>query len=252
VDTIINVTQPDDLDECLTGGLTRRAVLKGIGAGGLVLASAAALGPLSAAAATSPEQMAEQFKQWMINANGPRGTVLGKSSFGGPANRNYSLKGLEPRKFLQHEHQTWGINLGWTDNASAATERKVRRWFFHKRGSGPIRYGDLIALGNGGNPSFIRYSKRTFGINLDWSNSPVYEWQILGGRRGQPVSTGTRVALFNTKSKAGTSVGEPLIYFDRTVGGDIGWPSSTTWWDNPAFRQAAIAAIGLLIKAGAA
>ena len=35
------------------------------------------------------------------------------------------------------------------------------------------------------------------------------------------------LVLFNEKSEGD---GEPLIYFDRTFGGDIGWPSSETVW----------------------
>jgi hypothetical protein len=32
-------------------------------------------------------------------------------------------------------------------------------------------------------------------------------------------------AIYNTKSEGG----EVFMFFDRTVGGDIGWPSSQTW-----------------------
>lgn len=64
------------------------------------------------------------------------------------------------------------------------------------------------------------------GINLNWSDRPVYEWQILGGRQDVAVETQKWVAIVNLKAAGG---GEPLIYFDRTRGGDIGWPSSNTW-----------------------
>jgi hypothetical protein len=78
-------------------------------------------------------------------------------------------------------------------------------------------------LGNGGDPSFIRYKERDFGVNLDWSKTPVFEWKILGGEFGDPVQMQDWIALYNEKEK------DCLIFFDRTVGGDIGWPSSTTW-----------------------
>jgi hypothetical protein len=140
------------------------------------------------------------------------------------------VKNKVARKFLQHEQQTFGINLGWTDDAEPQTERKVARWFFPRRGHDTqgIRYGEIIALGNGEQPSFIRYEHRTVGVNLGWSESPVFEWKILGGKPGELVRTGEWVALFNMRSE---SHGECLIYFDRTVGGDIGWPSSKTWSD---------------------
>ena len=42
-------------------------------------------------------------------------------------------------------------------------------------------------------------------------------------RIGTPVRSGDWLAIYNTTTK------QPLIYFDRTVGGDIGWPNSETW-----------------------
>ena len=83
----------------------------------------------------SVNDMVEKFKQWIINPNNPGQPVLSKSSFGGPADRNYSLQGTEgPKTFLQHEEQRFGINIGWTDKSDRGTEQKVRRWFFAKAG----------------------------------------------------------------------------------------------------------------------
>lgn len=175
------------------------------------------------------EEMAAELRQWYIGVQTGRRRepILPKSGFQGPRKRNYTLKGSKPRKFLQHEKQTFGINLGWTNNASATTARKVARWFFSRKGNNdrPIEYGETIAIGNGGSPSFIRHKKRTIGINLDWSKTPVFEWQIVGGKKGEPVKTGSRVAIYNKKAQ------ECFVYFDRTRGGDIGWPSSRTWQD---------------------
>ena len=197
----------------------------------------------------SVNDMVEKFKQWIINPNNPGQPVLSKSSFGGPADRNYSLQGTEgPKTFLQHEEQRFGINIGWTDKSDRGTEQKVRRWFFAKAGDGPIRYGDVIALGNGQDPSFLKHEHRTVGVDIAYSKTAAPEWKILGGTIGQPVITGQRVAIFNT------SEGEPLIFFDRTAGGDIGWPSSQTWWDQAeklgkeALKEATIEAIKSLLK----
>jgi hypothetical protein len=174
--------------------------------------------------------LAAEFMQWYL-ANGTAGPVLPKATFGERPERSFSVKGSRPRKFLQHENQTFGINLGWTDNASPATEAKVRRWFLDRPGTdtSPIRYGEPVALGNGGKPSFIRYGERTVGINLEWSDTPVFEWKLLGGTVGQPVNAKDPVAIYNTKAGSAGSPGNFLIYFDRTAGGDIGWPDSTTW-----------------------
>ena len=166
----------------------------------------------------------DYLKQWTILTAIPS-TVLSKSSFDGPVERNYNLKNKQVRKFLQHEEQSFGINLGWTDDAEPATAAKVRRWFFKRSGDtqGRLHYGETIALGNGQKPSFIRNAHRTVGIDLEWSETPVYEWKLLGGAVGDEVKTDQWLAIYNVKA------GECLIYFDRTRGGDIGWPSSKTW-----------------------
>lgn len=178
--------------------------------------------------ATSPAsdsvKAAGYLRQWMFDPNHAPHPLYAKSSFNGPASRNTNLKNSLERKFLQWESQSVGINLGWTDDASAATAARVSRWFFTRRDTTrPIRYGDTIAIGNGRSPSYIRHANRTFGIDLDWSNAPRYEWKLLGGKVGQEVRSGHWLAIYNTVTK------QPLIAFDRTVGADIGWPDSETW-----------------------
>ena len=150
-----------------------------------------------------------------------------KPVFDGRADRNYNLKNKRVRKFLQWEEQTFGINLGWTDDAEPATATKVMRWFIARNGHGdrPVRYGETIALGYGIKPSFIRNAHRDVGIDLEWSDTPVFEWKLLGGKHGEEVTTGQWFAIYNTRSR------ECLLHFDRTVGGDIGWPSSRSWGD---------------------
>ncbi len=181
-------------------------------------------GVASAAATSDAKTAAGYLKQWRFDPNHPGHLLYAKSSFDGPARRNTNLKNSMEHRYLQWEHQTFGINLGWTDDASAATAVRVSRWFFTRKDTThPIRYGNTVALGNGQSPSYIRYADRTFGINLDWSSTPRYEWKLLGGKKGQVVRSGDRLAIYNTVTK------QPLIYFDRTVGGDIGWPNSETW-----------------------
>jgi hypothetical protein len=62
----------------------------------------------------------EYLKQWAMGSNARR-ALQPKAEFAGPAERNYNLKNKRLRKFLQYEHQTFGINLGWTDDAEPAT-----------------------------------------------------------------------------------------------------------------------------------
>lgn len=170
-------------------------------------------------------QAASHLKQWMFDPNHARHTLRGKSSFAGPADRNTNLKNSSTRTFLQWEKQFFGINLGWTDDASPQTAERVARWFFTRPNNdeSPLKYGDVFAMGYGIPPSYIRYAERSVGINLDWSTSPKFEWEVLGGPRGTQVRSGDWVALYNRVAK------EPIINFPRDgFGGEIGWPSSTT------------------------
>ena len=207
----------------------------------MVVTQATTLTPKAAGAKTPrpptapfPEAVAEvagSLMQWRILLPGTGAQLRQKPEFGVKSERNFALYGTVPDRYLQHENQTYGINLGWTDNASAATRAKVTRWFVDRPGStdGPVTYGERIALGNGKDPSFIRYADRVVGVNLDWSNKPVYEWRFVGGTPGTPIKDGATVAIYNDEAGSDASPGNFLIYFDRTVGGDLGWPDSKTW-----------------------
>jgi hypothetical protein len=174
--------------------------------------------------------MAEEFKQWSLGMTRPQTPVLPKRQFKELPDRNYSLYGHRPGKYLQHENQTFGINLGWTDDATNATGEKVARWFFVRNGGSdePVKYGEVIAIGNGNDPSFIRHDHRDVGIDLEYSKTPVFEWVLAGGPEGTDVYTHDRIAIYNLKASENSL---PLIYFDRSAGGDIGWPDSKTWTD---------------------
>lgn len=171
-----------------------------------------------------------QYKQWMVGATAPRTPILPKDAFEAVPDRNYNLKNRQAIKFLQHEKQTVGLNIGWTDNATNATGDRVARWFFTRKGDAttPVTYGEDVAIGYGRAPSFLCYESRTAGVNLGWHAAPSYEWKLLGGPVGTTVHTQEWLAIYNTKSEGG----ECLIYFDREVGGDVGWPSSDTWLDD--------------------
>jgi len=173
----------------------------------------------------SDADVLEELKQWKVNRPSKPSRLLPKSGFGGPADRSYTLKNGKVRKFLQHEEQSVGINLGWTDDAEPSTAAKVARWFFARSGASdkPLVYGETLAIGNGGSPSFIRNKKRTAGVDLDWSTTPVFEWKLVGGEPGTTIDPADYLAIYNEKA------GEFLIFFNRTAGGDIGWPSSKTW-----------------------
>ena len=163
------------------------------------------------------DEMVARYKQWSIGGAAADTPVVIKS--------NYNLHNKKTKKYLQYESQSWGINLGWTDDAHQVTADRVKQWRFERSGSaaGPILYGEEVAIYNTRDKKFVHYTHRDVGINLGWSEQPVYEWKLLGSEKGKPVLVGDPIAIYNEKDE------ECLIYFDRTVGGDIGWPSSKTW-----------------------
>jgi hypothetical protein len=177
----------------------------------------------------TPDQVSElvdEYKQWNIGSD-KAGQVLSKARFQDAPDRSYNLKNRVPIKFLQYEEQNWGINLGWTDDASPDTAKRVARWFFTRSGAGngPVTYSETIALANGTGDSWLHYSERPRGINLDWSSRPVFEWQLLGRKAGEPVQRDQYLAIFNKKANLF------FVHFDRDAGGNIGWSDSKSWAD---------------------
>jgi len=141
----------------------------------------------------------------------------------------FNLKNGAQVRYIGWESQRWGVNLGYSSDATANTAHKMARWFFRRRdGSGPtVRYGELVAMGYGTSPSFYKYAHTAIGINLVNTGTPAYEWRLIGtpGTAGQPVKTGQWLAIWNEVEKGF------LIYFDRNMGWDAGWPDSQRWED---------------------
>ncbi|MEH6631787.1 MAG: hypothetical protein V7776_13205 [Halopseudomonas aestusnigri] len=170
------------------------------------------------------------LRQWMFNAN-TTGTVTPSKANSTPI--KHSLKNKARRRFLQYEKQKYGINLGWTDNAAVQTEKDSRGFAATLPNNRKIlRYGDVVALSWGQRKPYLRYKKREWGINLVWAHNPSYEWKVLGGRDRAPVQKGKDwVILFNMAHS------EPMLYFKRDRGANIGWPDSKHWsaWWKPNF-----------------
>jgi hypothetical protein len=172
---------------------------------------------LTAQSSQDVQQLAEYVKQWKIlNLDGSKGDIR-------PGKR-YLLKNSTNRHFLQYKNQGTfgGINLGFSDDAEPSTAAKVVHWEFLNRQRTALKYDEPVALRC--KDGYLRYGSRSVGINLVWSDSPVFEWRLLGGRPGTPVTTSDWFSIFNMHSQPG----EPMIYFQREIGGNIGWPSSKT------------------------
>jgi hypothetical protein len=173
--------------------------------------------------AQSPEEiqrLGTYLAQWRLgNLKGPSSDVR--------KGQRYLLKNTTNRHFLHYKHQGTfgGINLGFTDDAEPSTAAKVVQWELVNRHGTPVKFDEPVALRC--RDDYLRYGQREIGINLHWSDNPVYEWRLLGGKPGTALKTGVPFSIFNMHN----ADGEPLIYFQREIGGNIGWPSSKTLID---------------------
>lgn len=123
--------------------------------------------------------------------------------------KRYELRNKWSESAMIYTKQSRGINMGWGKNTNG-----VR---LTKESGGVIKYGDTIAFGvsNG----YLQYDKRTWGINLKWTNKdrPVYEWIVKGGKDGDPVQLGQPITIHNTKES------DHLFYCIRHSGAWVKW-----------------------------
>lgn len=162
-------------------------------------------------------KMFSPFKQWEISGGkrtSPGNMIYSSSKYDGK--KMFKLGGLANGKqllFSQHS----GIDLGWVKDGAA-------QWTFYKESGVEtvLRFGEPFALRHETSATaYLSYGKRKYGIDLKRVGSPSYEWVILGGMPGTVVRRDARVVIYNLTHE------EPLIYFDRRVGADIGWRGSS-------------------------
>jgi hypothetical protein len=124
---------------------------------------------------------------------------------------NISLKNLYYQKFIKYGEQQFGVNLRFIhldpgDNIQISVQ-----------GGGPdIFYGDQVAIYIKGD-SFLHYRNRSWGVNLGWSDTPVYQWRITGGISGIPVRPNTPFGLFNEREN------DYLVGCWRPYGVNLAW-----------------------------
>ena len=75
------------------------------------------------------DKMADMYQNWVINPNTNGPIRVSRSDGSGPI-YPLSIKGLTKRKFLHYEKNKYGINVGWTDDASSKTEKANRNGCF--------------------------------------------------------------------------------------------------------------------------
>jgi hypothetical protein len=127
---------------------------------------------------------------------------------------SYDLFNLNVSKVLRYGEREYGINLVWGDLGSADESIGFAR---ASSGSGPIQFRERIAIRVRGG-RYLRYGEREYGINLVWSDQPIFEWHIEGdgGATGN-VIRGIPIALFNETHS------DYLFYDPRRYGINLKW-----------------------------
>lgn len=83
-----------------------------------------------------------------------------------------------------------------------------------------VTYNQSFALYVEGH-GYIKYENRKYGINLNWSEFPVYEWEFRQGAAAGTVKVNVPVALFNR------TVSDYVVYASRDFGINLKWLRDT-------------------------
>jgi hypothetical protein len=134
-----------------------------------------------------------------------------------------SLLNRTAYKYLVYDERILAINLAWGFHCQFCPGTPKNFEIVKRRDSNAtLLFGEDFALKErtGG---YLRYGYRTFGVNLDWSSIPVYEWRFTGEREqsGEPVLAGAMVHLY---SRSALSAGAYLRY------GSAVWGINLDWW----------------------
>jgi len=120
---------------------------------------------------------------------------------------------------IGYENRTFGVDLGWVRGGLFAFLRKAPPGKRDRR-LGPIAGDDNVAIFNTKTLRYLMfYTRGDVKAELEWTNTPVYEWQIQ-----DQLASGGRVhfALINIRVK------KYLVYKIQNYGINLGWLIDTT------------------------
>ena len=136
--------------------------------------------------------------QWTVNNNAGRQLSAGTE---------YELVNVGGGSRIGYQSRT-GVDLGWT---SSGGNFEFRRG--NPRDHRSIRPDEPMAIYNTKTRKYLVYASQTFGINLDWSSSPLYQWKI--------TQSGSRFSLYNTVIR------DYVVYGSRLWGINLVWAGLT-------------------------
>jgi hypothetical protein len=124
-------------------------------------------------------------------------------------------------KAMAYDVRTNGINLGWADGIPSGP----MVWVEHEegppdKGNGAIQIMEPVALYFEGG-GYLRHASRDHGIDLRWSETPVFEWEIRGMSTRQLPDRSVRTrelhGLYNR------SIRDYVMYCPRPEGINLRW-----------------------------
>jgi hypothetical protein len=149
-----------------------------------------------------PQAVANQAEQW----------------FGLPTtnHRQGHLKNIRAGGLGLHYQSTSGMDIDFGDAPFGNVTIRAE-------GGPRLMKGQAVALEIDGVP--VKYGQQAFGIDLQFSGGPVYEWYVIGNASdpdsqtfaGQPLDWGNPVALWNSSAEA------YLVYRHQVWGPDLDW-----------------------------
>jgi hypothetical protein len=105
---------------------------------------------------------------------------------------------------LVYGNQTWGVDLNWYtpryQNLIPPTGPGLQ-WRFVRKGfhlTAGISGYERVALYNTVNHQYLADGNETFGVNVVYSSTPRYEWQVATGQSNVSGYGGSFTELYNT------------------------------------------------------
>ena len=118
---------------------------------------------------------------------------------------------------LTWSHQTFGVDLDWTDASSL--------WKVQALSGSTAMYGEAVALRVWGG-GWLKYGHQDWGVDLQLSDTPAYEWYVLGATPGWQIDSG-EFALWNSAAH------DYLVLSSQTWGVDLNWYQKTMPQNSP-------------------
>jgi hypothetical protein len=131
----------------------------------------------------------------------------------------YELYNQKNGSQIGYEKRTFGVDLGWVGHSGG--HFMFMRWApvrVRDHRPGPIAENENVAIFNTKTNRYLMYYKRGDAeAELEWSSTPVYEWQV----RDQKGTSVASFALFNDR------VDKYLVYQFKNYGINLGWLNDT-------------------------